>query len=121
MNKLLSEATAFLWQVLHLVLPLLWWALAGLIMAGANLFLLDEVWPNTPSAARFFILLACGCGMVAGWAIPVTIHAIYRAVKGFFWHFIWGLLWGGSVIGGIGLIILCGVGGIINFSEWTAT
>jgi len=118
MKKLLNQTTAFLWQVFRLAPALLWWALAGLFFAAANELLVEELWPGTPKAGIFFVMVACLCGILLVWSIPLTVRALYRTATQFVWRTIWWWLWVGSVISAVGASCILGFGLLLSFAEW---
>ncbi|MBC6610640.1 hypothetical protein H8B15_06885 [Hymenobacter sp. BT507] len=112
MFYLLVEAGYFLLRAFRLIPALLWWALAGLVFAGLNLALQDEVWPNTPAAAPAAELLALSCLPVAQWGMIITLERIRRTVRHTFWWACWSLAWLLSILAFAGLVLLCVFGGI---------
>lgn len=84
---------------LRLAPRLLWWLLAGLLLAALNLGLRAEIWPNTPGAEPFFQLLFLLCGLPLPWLLARTTQLLGRQLRGWFWRLLWQLAAAGGYVG----------------------
>lgn len=91
---------------------LLWWLLAGLLVAALNQIFHDELWPNTPGADSFFKLLALLCGLPLPWLLARTAQLLARQLHGWFWRLFWQLTAVGGYVGAF-FCSLIGVFGLI--------
>ena len=78
---------------------LLWWLLAGALLAMLNLGFRRELWPNTPGAESFFELVWLLCGLPLPWLLARTAQLLGRQLRGWFWRLLWQLTAVGAYLG----------------------
>ncbi|GAB3834748.1 hypothetical protein [Hymenobacter jeollabukensis] len=104
---LLTELMNLAWLAVRLAPRLLWWLLAGLLLAALNQIFRTELWPNTPGAEPFFKLVALCCGLPLPWLLARTAQRLGRQLRGWFWRLFWRLA---AVAGYVGAFIISVVG-----------
>ena len=99
----LAQLADFLLLALRLAPKLLWWLLAVLGFAFLNLFLQDEVWPNTPNAEFFFLGTGLTVLLSLVWTASTWAWRLADAISCNFWRSAWRLV---AVLGFIGAAII---------------
>jgi uncharacterized membrane protein YhaH (DUF805 family) len=97
--SMLAELLSLTCLALRLAPRLLWWLLAGLLLAALNQIFRTELWPNTPGAEQFFQLLALLCGLPLPWLLAATAQRLARQLRGWFWRLLWQLAAVGGYVG----------------------
>lgn len=102
----------FLFLLLRLAPPRLWWALAGVLFAVLNLVFRDEVWPNTPQMKVICWLLILLCCLVGMWAAVATIKQLHATLTNFLWRAVW---YGAWLLANVAAVLVTGVAVVAAF------
>lgn len=91
--------------VIPAVPPALWWTIGLGLFSGLNLLALREIWPHTPHADDWFLLLGICCFVLLPWQVAHTASRVARVLQGSAWRIIWRLAsWGAYAAGAIALV-----------------
>lgn len=103
---LLEQGLCFAFQTaVPAATPALWWSIGLGLFSFLNLVLEREIWPHTPHAEHWFLLLGIGCGVLLPWQVARTASRVAARLQGAAWRFLWRLAsWGAYVAGAVVLI-----------------
>ncbi|QNE40459.1 hypothetical protein F1C16_13275 [Hymenobacter sp. NBH84] len=97
----------FLLRTFHLIPPLLWWAVAGVVVGALNLLFQLELWPHTPGVEPVALMLIVGCLPLGQWGVVITLERIRQTVRHTFWWMCWSLAWLLSILIFAGMVAVC--------------
>lgn len=103
---LLGQGFLFILQtVVPAAPPALWWSMSLGLFSFLNLVLQREIWPHTPPAESWFLLLSICCVVLLPWQVARTAGRVAEALRGSGWRFLWRLAsWGAYVAGGLAVV-----------------
>ncbi|WP_088844038.1 hypothetical protein [Hymenobacter gelipurpurascens] len=85
--------------------PALWWTIGLGLFSGLNLLALREIWPHTPHADDWFLLLGICCFVLLPWLVARTAGRVAAMLQGCAWRIVWRLAsWGAYATGAVALI-----------------
>lgn len=105
----LSQPERFLYFALDTVLPAappaLWWSIGLGLFSLLNLVFEQEIWPHTPRAENWFLLVGLCCAVLLPWQVARTAGRVADAVRGSAWRLLWQLAsWGAYAAGAVALV-----------------